>query len=416
MRTSSQGKNNPYGWYIAILSALFGCVLTAGYPQFSLTLPQLAEQTGISQEALLSGDTVKLMAVVLAMWLSDPCRRRFGLYPTILLGSGFTVIPQFLLPWVGSLPLFLVLKFLQGLSSIVFPVMMLLMMEWVEERQTGLVTAAFNGIFYGGGGIGATAASLVLQKWGWIASYYALGIALATVTALWLLTVRQREDPAPVKEHKSETGAALPKLLRQPKVWCLILGFVPTTFAVQAISSDLALYGSFLGYSERQIGGVGSAVTVGMVAACLASGRCSDFFAGKQKVPGRARVAVLLAGCLLTVASALGLLAVAGRSISCFQAAALLFSFGGSWGLGVFYSILPDVFDADILPAATGFLGGCGDMMMPIAPTVVGVFCGIRGLWSLGWGTCAVLAALGAAACVLLLILLRQEQRNESSE
>lgn len=40
----SMRKNNAYGWYIALLSALFGCILTAGYPQFSMTVDRLAER------------------------------------------------------------------------------------------------------------------------------------------------------------------------------------------------------------------------------------------------------------------------------------------------------------------------------------------------------------------------------------
>ena len=89
----------------------------------------------------------------------------------------------------------------------------------------------------------------------------------------------------------------------------------------------------------------------------------------------------------------------------------LLFSFGGSWGLGVFYSILPDVFDRHTLSTATGLIGGFGDLMMPIAPTVVGVVFGVRGLWTLGWGSCAVLAVIGTAACAVLIGCLKREVR-----
>lgn len=412
MGMSSQKKNNKYGWYIAILSALFGCILTAGYPQFSMTLDHLVERMQVSQDVLLTGDTVKLAAVVLAMWLSNTCYRKLGLYKTILLGAAATIIPQFLFPFVTSLPLFFVLKFSQGMSSIVFPIMMLLMMDWVEENQTGLVTAVFNGIFYGGGGIGATASSFVLSRWGWIGTYFALGIALAVVTAIWIATVRERKAPAAVEaEAPKEKGLSIPQLLRLPKVYCLILGFIPTTFAVQAISSDLSLYGSFLAYSESQIGSLGTAATIGMVAACLVSGKCSDFFAGKAANRGAARVGVMLAGCALTVVSVVFLLSAASQDFALFYAAVLLFSFGGSWGLGVFYSILPDVFDERSLSTATGFIGGFGDMMMPIAPTVVGVVFGVRGLWSLGWGACALLAVIGVLACAVLIGILKREAK-----
>ena len=415
MQLSYQKKNNRYGWYIAILSALFGCTLTAGYPQFSLTIDYLAEQMQVSQDVLLTGDTVKSAAVVLAMWLSNSCYRRVGLYGTILLGAAATIVPQFLFPFTTWLPLFFLLKFIQGLSSIVFPVMMLLMMDWLEENKTGLVTAVFNGIFYGGGGIGATAAGLVLNKWGWVATYFALGIALAVVTAIWVLTVRERKaPPAPAADPAAaqapaEQGLTIPQLLRLPKVYCLILGFIPTTFVVQAISADLAIYGSFLGYDELQVGSLGTAATIGMVAACLVSGKCSDFFAARMRNRGVARVSVMLAGCALTVVSVAFLLFAAQVSYSLLYAAVVLFSFGGSWGLGVFYSILPDVFDARTLPTATGFIGGFGDLMMPISPTIVGVIFGVRGLWTLGWGSCALLGVIGVLGCFVLVGILKKE-------
>ena len=184
---------------------------------------------------------------------------------------------------------------------------------------------------------------------------------------------------------------------------------------MQAISSDISLYGSFLAYSESQIGSLGTAATIGMVAACLVSGKCSDFFAGKAANRGAARVGVMLAGCALTVVSVVLLLGAASQGFAPFYAAVLLFSFGGSWGLGVFYSILPDVFDERSLSTATGFIGGFGDMMMPIAPTVVGVVFGVRGLWSLGWGACALLAVIGVLACAVLIGILKREAKPNGS-
>ena len=117
----------------------------------------------------------------------------------------------------------------------------------------------------------------------------------------------------------------------------------------------------------------------------------------------------------LTVVSVVLLLGAASQGFALFYAAVLLFSFGGSWGLGVFYSILPDVFDERSLSTATGFIGGFGDMMMPIAPTVVGVIFGVRGLWSLGWGACALLAVVGVLACAALIGILKKEAKSGAS-
>lgn len=86
-----------------------------------------------------------------------------------------------------------------------------------------------------------------------------------------------------------------------------------------------------------------------------------------------------------------------------FYATAFIFSFGGSWGLGTFYSILPEIFDEERLPIITGLAGGAGDMGMPLAPLLVGVVFGARGMWHLGWSVCIVISLLSILACFLLL-------------
>jgi MFS family permease len=411
--TEGTNKNNAYGWYIAILSASIGCLLSAGFPQFSMAVVYLSEKMQVSQEVLLIGDTVKTIAVVISMMISGFCFKALGAKKTILLGMLLTVIPQSIFPYNNSVFIFFVLKFIQGFTSIIFPVFLLIIMDWVKDTQTGIATAAFNGIFYGGGGIGATFAGFVINKWGWVASFHAISIAIVAICLLWIFTVKEREHSAnelaaeetvKLEEQSSKKkGVSISDLLKMPAVYCLILAFIPTTFAVQAISVDLPLYGSSLGYSEIQNGSLGVAVTIGMISACLISGKCSDYFASKSKNKAIGRIGVLMAGSIIIVASILVLLISSSGSFSVLYAAVLFFSFGASWGLGVFYSVLPDVFSEETLTISTGFIGGFGDMMMPIAPFVVGVIFGVRGQWTVGWGVCAALALIGVFACLTLI-------------
>ena len=417
MTLAGSNRNNKYGWYIAIVSALIGCMLSAGFPQFSMAVSHLSEQMGAAQETLLLGDTIKTVAVVMAMWVSGFCYKKLGPHKTVIMGMLLTIIPQSVFPYNNSVAVFFILKFIQGFTAIIFPIFLLLIMDWVEDLQTGFATAVFNGIFYGGGGIGSTFAGFVINKWGWIASFHAIGISLAVLMVIWLITVKERKHSPAEKaveqgEQDGETSAGISiwQLLKNPKVYCLILCFVPTTFAVQAISVDLPLYGSFLGYSELQNGSLGTAVTIGMVVSCLISGKCSDYFAAKSRNKAAARVGVIMVGCAIIVASIAVLLLSKEGNFSVLYGAVLFFSFGASWGLGVFYSILPDVFDTETLQIATGFIGGFGDMMMPIAPFIVGVLFGIKGLWVAGWGVCAVMAALGLAAGFILVGLLKKQQ------
>ncbi|MCR1955302.1 MFS transporter [Clostridioides mangenotii] len=420
--TNGTNKNNVYGWYIAILSAFIGCMLSAGFPQFSMAVSYLSDKMQVSQEVLLIGDTVKTIAVVISMMISGFCFKALGAKKTITLGMLLTVVPQSIFPYNDSVVIFFLLKFIQGFTSIIFPVFLLMIMDWVKDTQTGIATAAFNGIFYGGGGIGATFAGFVINKWGWVASFHAITITTTAVCLLWIFTVKERkhsaseiakEEVVVVKLHdqsKDKKSVSIADLLKIPAVYCLILAFIPTTFAVQAISVDLPLYGNFLGYGEIQNGSLGVAVTIGMITACLISGKCSDYFASKSKNKAIGRIGVLMAGSIIIVASILVLLISSSGSFGVLYAAVLFFSFGASWGLGVFYSVLPDIFNEDTLTISTGFIGGFGDMMMPIAPFIVGVMFGVKGLWTIGWGVCAALALIGVLACLTLIKILSKNK------
>ena len=153
--------NRLYGWYIVFINALVGCVLSAGFPQFSMRVPYMAEKMGVTQEALLAGDTIKTISVVLSMMLSGVAYKKFGAKKVFAFSMTVAIIPLFILPHVDSIMIQYILKFIQ---------------DWVSESETGLATAVFNGIFYGGGGIGGTFAGFVITKWGWVSSFYALGI------------------------------------------------------------------------------------------------------------------------------------------------------------------------------------------------------------------------------------------------
>lgn len=403
--TGSRPNNKFYGWYVVFINAFIGCVLSAGFPQASMTVAYLSEKMNISQQVLLTGDTVRTLGIILGMMASGVAVKKFGAKKVFIFGMVLAILPQIIIPYNTSLILFFGLKFAQGISSIVFPMFLLIIMDWIDESQTGLSTAIFNGIFYGGGGIGGTFAGFVIAKSGWIASYWALAILQLLISIIWLFTIREKGVPEGEKaqEGVAKGGLSLKEMLGMPKLWLLVISFISTTWCVQAITVDMPLYGSFLGYNELETGKIMTAVTVGIISACIVSGKISDFFALRAKNKAAARIRVLMAGCIIIICSVAVILVMDLSRFSMFYMATLFFSFGGSWGLGSFYSILPEVFDEETLPVATGFIGGCGDAGMPLAPTVVGIVFGVRGLWSIGWGICAVVAAFSILACIILI-------------
>lgn len=280
-------------------------------------------------------------------------------------------------------------------------------MDVIAEHHAGLATAVFNGMFYSGGGVGGTVAGFFISKYGWMSSYFAIGAIQLIIGIIWLLTVKDTTEKQPAETNPvsldTQNQASSLILLKTPVVWLLIIGFISTTFVIQAITVDMPLFSAFLGYDDSETATINTAVTIGLLAACLVSGKISDIVALRMSNKAKARILVMAIGPVIIILSSLMLILLDLTSIGLFYAAALLFSFGGSWGMGAFYAILPELFDEDQLPIVTGLAGGAGDMGMPAAPLLVGVIFGARGMWHLGWFVCVIIAALSLVACILLL-------------
>lgn len=409
--TRSYTKNKYYGWYVVFMNAFIGCVISAGFPQSSMTIPYLAEKIQVSHELLLISDTVKTVGIVVAMILSGFVYEKYGLIKTFLFSMFSVVLPLIIIPYVEHIPVLFILKFIQGLASIVFPVFLIIIMDWIPENQTGFSTAVFNGIFYGGAGIGATFAGFVINKYGWVESYFALALVQVVVSFVWLLTVKEKDKFRQVKEVK-KCHVPLSELMSKPIMWLLVLGFISTTWSVQAISVDMPLFAAHLGFDEIDTGKIMSAVTIGILSACIVSGNISDFASQKSERKADSRIAVFSIGCLIVAISVAVLLISNLNDFIIFYIAVFLFSFGAAWGLGSFYSILPEIFNGETLPVATGIIGGCGDIGMVIAPAVVGVIFGAKGLWSMAWGICALIAVLSFSACLMVMKFKTEVRKN----
>jgi NNP family nitrate/nitrite transporter-like MFS transporter len=400
-------------WYIVFLNALVGCAMAACFPQFSMTLGPLEAATKLPRALLLMSDTVKACGIVLAMLISGVVYKKFGARKVFIFSVIATALPQFVIPHISSGGLLLAIKFFQGLGSVIFPIFLVIILNWMDENHAGLSTAIFNGIFYGGGGIGGTLTGFIIaQGGGWQASYYVLAFIVLALALLWCFTVRER--PAMEKPGKKgpEPRSREKALFADPRLWLLALGFFATTWSLQLITVDMAIYGEFLGFDEIAVGKVLTGVTIAMIASCLVSGRASDFFAGRTNRKARARLLVLLSGYSL-ILLALGFLIILDTSrFFVFYAVTFLFTFGAAWGLGVFYSILSELYDEEKVPLVTGITGGIGDAGMPLAPFVVGFVFGIRGLWNLGWAFSGAVTVLSMAAVVILLVYIKRNPAN----
>lgn len=393
-------KYNLYGWYVVAINAVIGCTLSAGFPQSSMTAAALAEVMGVAQDAVLVGDTIKTVGIVLAMMLSGIAYRKLGLRPVFLISMASVVVTTAVIPLNRSLAVLYLLKFIQGFSSLIFPLFLIVIMDWIGEKDRGLSSAVYTGVFYGGAGVGGTFSGFVIEKFGWQASFYALALVQVAVAAVWLFTVREKAD----RPEAEESGKlSLAGVLKEPLVWLLVVSFIATTWSVQAISVDMPLFGAALGYGDLENGKLMSAISVGIILASLVSGKLSDLWAARRRNKAAARTAVFAAGCAVMAAAVAALLLLDLTQFAVFYGVVLFFSFGAAWGLGAFYCILPELFDEETSAVATGLIGGFGDIGMTLGPVGVGILCGARGFWDLGWGLCAAVAAVSFLACIAII-------------
>ncbi len=410
-------------WYIVFISALLGCSISSAFPQFSMTVSTLAENTGMSTAFLLTGDTVKSAAIVAAMITAGYTYKRFGVRWNMIVSIICTVVPQFVIPHTTLPALLIIMKIVQGFSSLCFPVLLLVIMDVIPEGQRGLATTVFNGIFYSGGGVGSILTGFFITRFNWIVSYYALGGIMLFLGCLWVMTVsytapEQNTHPATSEgsgelSSQEENDRSLTReLLSNSTTWLLIIAFLSTTFVVQAITVDLPLFSEYLGYNAMEISKLNVPVALGLIAACLVSGKLSDLFTARSSHKATARILALALGPILIVFSSILLITMDLTSFPAFWCVSFLFSFSGSWGFGTFYSILPEIYSPRRLPIITGLAGGAGDMGMPAAPLLVGVVFGARGLWQYSWTVCAVMALLSIAAAVILIVRYRRPRRD----
>lgn len=411
IQSISQSKTSPKGWYIVFINAVMGCTMAAYFSQFSMTVTELSLKMNVPVETLLFSDTIKSFAIVVAMMISGMIYNWLGLKRTFMLSLTLLVVPQLMIPNASSTAMLFALKILQGLSAIIFPVFLIVIIDWTHKSQRGLATAVFNGIFYGGSGIGAMITGYAIARMGWHASYVVMAAISLTLGVVWLLSVDEHgQEPSSRNESNinMETKGAgnngYKAIIRLPEIWLLITIFTAYTWVLQVISVDMPIFGEFLGYGPESIGRLMTATSVGIILSAVISGNLSDYMASKAKSKVIARVGVIAIGSVIIVLASMLLMVVDLQNFNKLYMIILLFSFGGAWGLGVFWSIVAEMFMGERLAIVTGFAGGIADLSMPIAPFIVGIIFGAKGLWSLGWGSCMVVGILSGLACVVLMV------------
>jgi MFS family permease len=421
MTKDSVNESSWRGWAAALTLSLLSAVTAAATSQFSATLDYVAEQVGTTGAGAAFVDAVKYFFSVGAVLAAPRFIKQYGKRAVFAAGCLVFLIPQVWIPFNRAYGLFVVLKSMQGLCVVLFPLFLVMIADRCAPRDIGLATAILTGFTYAGGAAGGTIAGFCLSRMGWQASYHAISAAML-LTILLAAPVFLNDGRTGGRHSEPATGntaagsavagdaaagdeSAYRFVVRNRLTWFLIFAFFPTVWTVQSIWSDMIPFGLHLGFSDAQMGGVMSVSALSILAGSLLSGKVSDLAASRGPNRLQRRAAVFALGTVLIMAGAAVLLSADLRppKTGLFNFVVFFLSFGAAWGLGSFYSIFPEYFRDGEVSAANGFIGGLADMGMPASPMFMAAAGIAGGHWRLAWSSCAFIAAVGLAFSAAIL-------------
>lgn len=397
-----------YPALLIIIYSLLGMTIPAAVSQFTMSVTEIAAAMNVSEQTILTAETVRAACLVVSMFLSNVFYRKLGLRKTIALGLCFQIIPQFVLPtaihW-GSVPLLFIFKGLQGCNSIAFPLYISAILMWVDHSHTGFSTALFNGSFIAGNGLGGWLAARLIPEFGWQPSFYIIGF-LCMLFALPAIMVtaenkERKESLQPVSKPVTPKSSYR-KIAAMAVTWVVILASLGSTWVNQAVVVDLPLYTSYLKYNYFQSGNLMFLISVITVGTSIIAGLVSDRLYVISKKKFRARCLVLSFGCIISAFAAIILPMAADKGYVVYAAFAGLLVAGSSWASGALWPVINYVYLPEEAVAGTSFCSSASTISNPVAPFVTGVLLGSLGKWLTAWWIAAFIAGISFISCILL--------------
>ncbi|MGN9163908.1 MFS transporter [Tissierellaceae bacterium HCP3S3_D8] len=396
-------KRPEYPWLLVITYSCLGICMPAAVTQFSMLVGTMADIMQVGEKMILLADSLRAVCLVVALFLSGIVYKHFGLRKTMILGLFFQIAPQFLIPLAvrnRDISFFFIAKGMQGLNAVAFPLYLATITTWISARYRGLATAIFNGSFTAGAGIGAWISGLLIPKIGWQMSFYFVGAACLFFAIPVLLITREKEDHN--KKDKEKDTKQYRRIIGDKKLWVLVVAFLANTWITQAVTVDMSVYATYLDYSYGQIGNLMLLISIVTVIASILAGGISDFFASRSKDKLKSRVIVLSLGYFIAALAALILPLGGEKGFTFISILASAMMIGTSWAQGVYWAIPSELYETKDHIVVTSICSGASNIVNPIAPIVVGVVLGTRGLWHIGWITCSIMALISLIAVLMI--------------
>ncbi|RLF30748.1 MAG: hypothetical protein DRN07_08180, partial [Thermoplasmata archaeon] len=334
-------KSGGYAWWVTIIGTLTSLTVFSTMTSYSMTVSQLADALDVTQQAVMLGETVRMIFWVVGLIVGGMVISKIKVKNTVILAMACLLIPQFLFPYIKNYNLLLFLKAIQGFASMSWPALVVSIMSWVRGKQIGLASGIFLGGSLAGGGIGGVIVGHVIPSMGWKASFWVLGLISVIITLIWYSTVRIAPAPEAAKTEasaeKKEGPSPFAKMIRMPETWLLSLIMLGSTWMLFGLLSTLPIYGKYIGYDVTKVGNLTTAVSIGYIVAAVIGGAISDGMASKMGQL-RGRSIAMAIGFIIAIVGAILLPVLAPLSFGLFYFAALLSAFGNSWPQAVFWA------------------------------------------------------------------------------
>lgn len=397
-------KKSSYPWILVAVYSLLGFCLPSTVTQFAMLIGTIAEEMQVSEQTVLLADTFRAVCLVTALFASSLLYKKFGLRKTIFIGLCCQIIPQFVLPLgIEHKNLFILYMFkgMQGMNALAFPLYISTITSWVNDNSKGLATSVFNGGFTAGAGLGAWVSGKTIPLLGWKMSFYALGVMCIFFAIPVLLITREKEAGSSLKKQNKDSNR-YNIIFKQKITWALVFALLANTWIAQAVTVDMSIYSSHLGYSYSQTGTLMLIISIVTVIASITGGAVSDFFAARTENKVASRVNVLSYGYTVGGIACIMLPLIANKGFFFTVVAASLMMLGTSWAQGVYWAIPSEIYEAGDNVIVTSICSGASNLVNPVAPMIVGVILGTKGLWQIGWITCAIMAAFSMISALII--------------
>jgi sugar phosphate permease len=338
-------------------------------------------------------------------WLTD----RFG--PRVLIRTGMIIFAGgfMLFSQMNSPATFIATYFLMALGSSLggFLPVTVAIVNWFRRRRALALSISATGMATGG--LLVQVVVFALSRFGWRWTAFASGVLILVVGLPIAQVVRHRPEPygdrvdggdsrndrsgsahRPTHGQARSTPAAVDftprEAMRTRAFWCISLGHASALLAVSAIMVHLIVHVTErLGYSLRQGASVFALMTVMQVMGQLAGGWAGD----------RWNKRVIVVGCMLAHAVALGILAAATTFA---MVAGFAILHGLAWGIRgpLMGALRADYFGGAAFGTITGFSSTIAMLGMMGGPLVAGILADRTGTYQLGFSALAAMAALGS--------------------